>query len=88
MILTVVGLALQVTNMCGYVPSESKLELLRKSIGAVTCFHCLSDSVIWDSDFSFEDCGYEGEGIVHICHCTNYGAEIEYRIRTDGEENA
>lgn len=44
------------------------------------CFHCLSQSVIWDCDFTFEDFGYEGEGIVQICHCANRGAEIEYRI--------
>ena len=44
------------------------------------CFHCLSQSVIWDCDYSFEDFGYEGEGIVQICHCCNRGAEIEYRI--------
>lgn len=44
------------------------------------CFHCLQSTVVWDNDFSFEDFGYEGEGIVHICHCTNCGAEIEYRI--------
>lgn len=44
------------------------------------CFHCCTKSVIWDNDFDFEDFGYEGEGIVHICHCTNCGAEIEYRI--------
>jgi hypothetical protein len=36
--------------------------------------------VIWDADFSFEDFGYEGQGIVQICHCANCGAEIEYRI--------
>lgn len=50
------------------------------------CFHCGNKSVIWDSDFSFEDFGYEGEGIVHICHCTNCGAYIEYRIGTDEEQ--
>ena len=53
------------------------------------CFHCLSRSVIWDSDFTFEDFGYEGEGIVHICHCSKCGAEIEYRIlfaKENGEE--
>ena len=50
------------------------------------CFHCGNQSVIWDNDFSFEDFGYEGEGIVHCCHCTNCGAEIEYRIYLD-EEN-
>ena len=47
------------------------------------CFNCLSRSVIWDADFSFEDFGYEGEGFVHICHCTRCGAEIEYRISYD-----
>lgn len=54
--------------------------------GTYQCAHCLSYSVIWDSDFDFEDFGYEGEGIIHICHCTNCGAEIEYRIPIVGEE--
>ena len=36
------------------------------------CFHCGVRAVIWDSDFTFEDCGYEGEGLVHFCHCTNF----------------
>ena len=45
-------------------------------------------SVIWDSDFDFSDMGYEGEGIVHVCHCTNCGAEIEYRVRTDKPEDS
>jgi hypothetical protein len=52
------------------------------------CFHCLSNSLCWDSDFDFEDFGYEGEGIVHILHCANCGAEVEYRIDlTKGEED-
>ena len=50
------------------------------------CFQCLSDGVVWDSDFTFEDFGYEGEGLVHVCHCENCGAEIEYRI-SEGEED-
>lgn len=45
------------------------------------CFHCLSKSVVWDSDFDLSDCGYEGEGVVHMCHCSNCGAEIEYVVR-------
>ena len=45
------------------------------------CFHCLQKSVIWDSDY-----GYDGEGVVHICHCANCGADIEYRIRTDNQD--
>lgn len=53
------------------------------------CFHCLSDSVVWSADFSFEDYGYEmendegqvtTEGVVHVCRCTNCGAEIEYKV--------
>lgn len=51
------------------------------------CFHCLQKAVIWDSDFDFSDFGYEGEGIVHVCHCSNCGAEIEYRVRTDKGED-
>lgn len=50
------------------------------------CFHCLQKTVAWESDFSFEDLGLEGEGIVHICHCGTCGAEIEYRIPDDVEE--
>lgn len=50
------------------------------------CFHCLHNTVSWDCDYSFEDFGYEGEGIVQICHCNHCGAEIEYRIPISEEE--
>ena len=50
------------------------------------CFHCLEKTVVWSCDYNFEDFGYEGEGIVHICNCTNCGAEIEYRIPIKREE--
>lgn len=50
------------------------------------CFHCGEYAVIWQSDFTFEDCGYEGEGIVHFCVCSNCGAEIEYRIPVNQDE--
>ena len=50
------------------------------------CFHCQSRSVIWDADFTFDDMGYEGDGLVHICHCESGGAEIEYRIPFGSEE--
>ena len=49
-------------------------------------FHCCTKSVVWDADFNFEDFCLEGEGIVHICHCSNCGAEIEYRVRTDNPD--
>ena len=50
------------------------------------CFHCGCENVVWDSDFDYEDFGYEGEGIVHVLHCPQCGAEIEYRIPL-GEED-
>lgn len=50
------------------------------------CFHCGHKSVIWQSDFSFEDYMLEGEGIVHILHCANCGADIEYFVRIDDAE--
>ena len=51
------------------------------------CFHCGARAVSWDADFSFEDYGIEGEGIVHVCHCNNCGAEIEYYIKCGDEED-
>lgn len=50
------------------------------------CFHCCTKSVVWDSDFDFSDFGLEGNGVVHMCHCTNCGAEIEYRIPIPDED--
>lgn len=52
------------------------------------CFNCCTRSVIWDADFSFEDYGLEGEGIIHECHCTHCGARITYQVPLDedGEE--
>lgn len=50
------------------------------------CFNCLKKTVVWQSDYSYEDFGYEGEGIVHICHCSNCNAEIEYRVPVNEEE--
>lgn len=51
------------------------------------CFHCLSRSVIWDADFSFEDYGEDGEGIIHECHCANCGARIIYYVPIETEES-
>lgn len=44
------------------------------------CFHCGRNAVHWTGDFDFEDMGYEGNGIVHMCQCSACGAEIEYRV--------
>lgn len=50
------------------------------------CFHCGHRSVIWGADFSFEDYGLEGEGIIHECHCHNCGADITYYISLEKED--
>lgn len=55
------------------------------------CFHCLQKTVSWDSDFNPDEYGYEGEGVVHVLHCSNCGAEITYVILDepeDGDERA
>ena len=54
--------------------------------GVYECFHCGKRAVIWQSDFAFEDLGYEGEGLVQMCHCTNCGADIQYMISYDEED--
>jgi len=58
----------------------------KKKGSGYECFHCGAYSVFWNGDFDFSDYGYEGEGIIHTCTCGNCGAEIEYRIRLDKEE--
>lgn len=50
------------------------------------CFHCGHRAVIWDCDYDFEDMGLYGAGIVHVLHCEACGAEIEYRIPMDEED--
>ena len=50
------------------------------------CFHCGERAVIWGCDFSFEDYGMEGEGIVHELHCSNCGAEILYMVSAEEDE--
>lgn len=41
------------------------------------CWFC-GAKMIWGSDFSFEDYGIEGEGIVAILHCPNCNAVAEF----------
>ena len=44
------------------------------------CFHC-GGTLIWDNDFSYEDYDlWDYDGIVHVLHCADCGAEVEYYI--------
>ena len=67
-------------------PKQERQEEPKIARGNYECFHCCTRGVIWESDFDFEDFGYEGQGIVHICHCANCGAEIEYRVPISDDE--
>lgn len=49
------------------------------------CFNCGHRSVVWQADFSFEDVGHEGDGIVHCLMCDNCNAWIEYYCPIDEE---
>lgn len=51
------------------------------------CFHCGHKSVVWDNDFTFEDYGEVGDGIIHECHCAHCGASITYRISLNNTED-
>lgn len=59
---------------------------MENSNGFYQCFHCGEFAVSWDADFNLEDYGYEGEGIIHNCHCNNCGADIQYMIKFNREE--
>lgn len=51
------------------------------------CYCCGEKAVIWDADFSFEDYGFDGDGIVQTFHCMNCGAEIEYIVAEKEDED-
>lgn len=51
------------------------------------CFHCGEKAVIWQSDFDFSDFDIDGEGIVHVCKCSNCGADILYYISAGDVED-
>lgn len=50
------------------------------------CMNCGKRAISWDNDFDFEDYGVEGDGVVHVCHCMNCGAEVIYYCPTEKEK--
>lgn len=50
------------------------------------CFMCKSSRISHDADFTFEDYGEEGIGIIHEYHCMDCGARITYRIAEDSTD--
>ena len=58
----------------------------RRTSGLFECFHCGARAVGWSSDFTYADCGYEGDGLVQFCECQNCGEQIEFDIPIDEKE--
>ena len=58
----------------------------RKNTGTFECFHCGARAVVWDSDYSFEDVGLIGDGLVQVLHCAACGATIEYYLDFEEDE--
>ena len=44
------------------------------------CPNCKSNRLAWQSDFTYEDCMYEGEGTVRFYECDAYGTTVEVCI--------
>ena len=51
------------------------------------CFHCGGDSVRWCGDFTFEDWGLEGDGVVHTLSCPDCGADVIYEVGFGDKED-
>lgn len=52
------------------------------------CWYCGND-LCWDSDFNLDEVTGDPEdvGIATFLHCPVCGAEVQYMLREDGEED-
>ncbi len=50
------------------------------------CWYC-NGPLVWSSDFNYSDLYGEGEGIVSFLFCQNCGAEVQYSLRDEEDEN-
>lgn len=57
----------------------------KKSMPIHRCWFC-NGELGWCSDFNYDEIHAEGEGIVAILNCRNCGADAQFSIRTDEEE--
>lgn len=48
--------------------------------------HFCNEKLIWGCDYSYEDYGYEGEGIIAVLHCSGCGATWEGFLEIEEEE--
>ena len=52
----------------------------------MNCWFC-GHKLIWEGDYSLEDFGGEGEGIVATLHCPNCNADVYCVLNCEDEEN-
>lgn len=47
----------------------------------MNCFHCKNE-LVWQNDFTYEDFGLEGDGIINVlhCHCCNATVEVYFPL--------
>ena len=51
------------------------------------CFYCgAKNSLIWNSDFNYDEVYGEGDGIVSFLTCSSCGADVQYSVRHDEDE--
>jgi len=46
---------------------------------SMNCLYCLS-KLIWTSDFDYEDCNLQGQGVVTMYHCPSYSCDTEIEV--------
>ena len=51
----------------------------------MNCWYCRAD-MIWQSDFTYEDYGREGEGMVTVLLCSECNASAEFSITDEPAE--
>lgn len=51
----------------------------------MNCWFC-GGKMVWQSDWNYDEIHGEGDGIVAILGCSQCGAEAQFSLRTDKEE--
>ena len=51
----------------------------------IICPYC-GHTMVWQSDFNYDEIFDEGDGVVSYYHCGNCGCDAEFSLRTDREE--